>query len=187
MQKRLSNKGFTLVETIIVMVLVTLMVMMGYYIFEIVMKSYQTTSDQVSAQENFRLVADHLIEELGHASYVTLLPDAATMPSNVTDGGILVYLDDVDGATKAVFQQSYDAVSSSFVDPEIIGYPVDDLNIVFYAMDNSAKILSFEYAAKEYDVASKYLVENILLQNTPLQDITLASRYGAVYYHYTPN
>ncbi|PKM84157.1 MAG: hypothetical protein CVU86_08725 [Firmicutes bacterium HGW-Firmicutes-11] len=180
---RRRNQGFTLVEIIIVMVLVVLMVTTGYYIFDIVTKYYQTTSDQVSAQENFRLVADQLTIELGTAEYVTLLDDASDLPvSNLTDGGIKIYVDVVSATENAVFQSIYNSATSSFEDETMIGYPVKELGMEFKAMDDTAKILSIDYWAVEFETADKYLVENILLQNGPMSDISVYSKYEAVYY-----
>lgn len=178
----MNKQGFTLVELIVVMVLFGLIITMGYYVYGVVTNYYRITSDRTNAQENFRLVSDYLSKEFGNAEYITLLPDVTSIPDDPVEGGMKVYVDSVSPTEDAVFVSSYSESTSSFEDETMIGYPVKTMDMVFYAMNNNTEILGMEYSAKEFDTADKFLVENILLQNSPLQDIVLASRYDAVYF-----
>jgi|GEM_PF-4313790 len=68
-----EQRGFTLVEIIIVVLLVTLLILTAYAIFDVGLLSYRVTNTEVKAQENFRLVTDYLDLELKNAAYARLL------------------------------------------------------------------------------------------------------------------
>lgn len=153
------SQGFTLVEIVVVIILMSLMVTMGYYIFEIVMASYKTTSEQVSAQENHRLVTDYLESEVGHAKSVVLGDDPSITPGA---GARLVYLKTEDDGEKVLMEKTASGET-------MIGYPVDDLFVDFTKKADQPKILQVHYYTYVDGAYDDQFEIDLLLQNTSIQ------------------
>jgi prepilin-type N-terminal cleavage/methylation domain-containing protein len=66
---KLNNRGFALIELIIVIALIALAFMGMYNLFSGGMKSWTTGSSQINAQQNIRMAMDKMIREIRHAGY----------------------------------------------------------------------------------------------------------------------
>lgn len=153
-----NTGGFTLIEVIVAMVLMILVVLTGYYIFDFNNIMYGQTNKKVEVQEAFRLTADHLEKEVGHAGSVSLIKDLdpAALPP-VPAGNIMVYLKSVEDNNRALFERD------SAGNETMIGYPIAGMQVTFQVADGSgSKILKMYFKA----VGAQQIVSSILLQNT---------------------
>lgn len=171
-----NTGGFTLVEVVVVMVLMILVVLTGYYIFDFNNLMYGQTNKKVEVQEAFRLAADHLEKEVGHAGSVSLIKklDSAALPPIPADN-ILVYLKNVEDNDWALFARD------SAGNETMISYPITGMKVDFaVAKDSDTKILEVYFNA----TGTKQIVSSILIQNTTA--ITLVtgdlSSHEALYY-----
>lgn len=170
-----SSAGFTLVEVIIVMILVPLIILGAYAVFDVSLRSYTITNNEVNAQEGFRLVTDYLDAEVRTAESVFIQTlDPSALPS-VTSGGIIVYMKPLPDNEYALFEKNG-------ANETMIGYPMRDFSAVF-GVDTNYGILSVSMTTSlrdgQFDTA-------VLLENTQVVygDGVVGGKNGLIYFRY---
>lgn len=82
---KLNNRGFALIELIIVVALIALAFMGIYNLFSGGMKSWKTGTTQINAQQNVRFAMDKMVREIRQAGYGVTTGDKITLaePSKI--------------------------------------------------------------------------------------------------------
>ena len=165
-----KQDGFTLVETIIVVLLLSLVLTAIYLIFDVGLKSYKTTNEEVRAQANFRLVNDYLDLELKNSANATLVSivDPTNPPEVTTEGAVLLYMKQFEGIKYVLYEKTNTG-------EKMIGYPLEGFSIVFTRV-NPGRTVDVKMSAD----GVKLFNANILLENTTLSADLGASGYNGV-------
>jgi Tfp pilus assembly protein PilE len=171
-----NNKGLTLVEILVVLVIGITLIILAWLAFGVGIKSYQSASDRIDVQSQFRLVVDILEEEIGHAKSVELHDYDST--DEVPDPGPksnYIYLKDVGNGMYSLCKKD-----SSGEQVYETPFPLKGFEMLF-KMDTTveeANILLVYLNAEGADVYQT----GILTQNTNI--ITSVPKPGGYYFVY---
>jgi prepilin-type N-terminal cleavage/methylation domain-containing protein len=165
-----SEKGFTLIEVVLVLALASLVFLIIYSIYSTSIAVYQKTEEQIDAQSQFRLVIGILEKEVGTATEVELL-HMDEVPDPVPPGYKCIYVK-TDGVQGYFCSKTEDG-EKEYVTP----YPLKDLSMKF-RQGTSKNVLEVFLHAK--DTNDYY--GSILTQNAELVYIDIMEDYEVVYF-----
>lgn len=164
----LGRHGFTLIESIVTLLIASVLLMVLYTVLNTSMGSYRTTSQRVDAQSQFRLIIGILEQEVGTASRVELLNE---VPETVAEGAACIYV--VTDGDEGKFYQKTAGGEVQYDTP----YPLKDLTMTF-RRGTSQNVLDVSLQARD---ASDYN-GSILVQNSEMIFIDVETDYSVVYY-----
>jgi len=165
-----NEKGFTLVEIVLVLALAFLVLMLIYSIYSTSFAVYQKTEEQIDAQSQFRLVIGILENEVGTATVVELR-HMDEIPDPIPDGYKCIYVKPDGDYGK--FYSKTSAGEQEYITP----YPLENLTMKF-RQGTSKNVLEVFLHAK--DTNDYY--GSILTQNAELVYIDIMEDYEAVYF-----
>lgn len=166
----INNKGFTLIEMVIVLMLASLAMISIFMIYDTSFAVYKKTEEQIDAQSQFRLVIGILEEEVGTATEVRLL-HMDDIPDPVPDGYKCIYV-----KTDGDYGKFYSRTSTGETE-YATPYPLRELSMKF-RQGTSKNVLEVYLHAKD----TNDYKGSILTKNTNLIYITIMEDYEAVYY-----
>lgn len=163
-----SEKGFTIVELLVVLVLTGLVFSTAFQLLQTSFDSYRSTAERVDAQSQYRLIIGILEREAGTATSVLLM---TSVPDTVEDGYACIYVKS-DGEVGKFFKKT-SAGEKEYVTP----YPLQDLTMTFERA-TSKNILTVKLHSK---VTNDY-TGNIYTQNSSMINVDPGTIYTVVYY-----
>ena len=170
-----DNRGITLVELVIGMGLLSIVIALAYSLYFFGTTSFQTGANRVDLQQNARLMADFITEEIRLAIKVDILAEA---PESLDAQYHYIYLEgntvkhSVSGATAV---EKFSAISRKV-----------DFDLEFLkSSDEIDEILEFtvtaRYGDRDYAVKTEVLILN--MQGSSIIGVTPGF---VVYYNYPP-
>ena len=166
--KGLDKKGFTLLETIVTIVIVSIVMMALYTVFNTSLGTYRVTSERIDAQSQFRLLIGILDQEVGTAARVELLSE---VPESVPAGAACIYVV-TDGSQGTFYKKTVDG-AVEYNTP----HPLRELSMTF-KRGTSQNVLDIHLHAKDINEYNG----SILVQNAEMIFIDVDTDYSVVYY-----
>ena len=164
-----SNKGVTLIELVIVIVLISIVIAGAFSIFTFGNKTFNGASNQYALQSDVRFALDALTGDIRYATSLQFLEsddfDISSLTIKNIDGiyenigpyDTYIYYDD---SLKSVVKISRESYESFSVKPDAdlefsqVGSPVNRINFVLTAAHDAD--------GKEFEVSSEILMMNII-------------------------
>ncbi len=163
-----SKQGFTVVELLVALVLVSMVFITAFQLLHVTLASYRATTERVDAQGQFRLIIAVLEQEVGTATSVLLM---TSVPDTVEDGYACIYVKTVGDIGK--FYKKTSTGEEEYITP----YPLKDLTMKFRRA-TSKNVLTVYLHAK---VTNDY-VGNIYTQNSSMINVDPGTEYTVVYF-----
>ena len=167
-----SNQGFTIVELIVSLVLVSMVLLAGFQLLQATLQSFRATNERVDAQSQFRLIVDILEKEVGTATSVLLMEDPSDIPDPMPDGYAAIYAK-TDGDVGKFYKRTRAAGEVEYVTP----YPLKELTMIFERATSKNIMTVYLHARVTNDYTG-----NIYTQNSSMINVDPGTVYTVVYY-----
>lgn len=171
-----NTRGFTLVEVIVSMAILSLVVLMILSYFDYNLNAFRKGNEALDEQSNLRLTSFHLTDEFRNIGYVDLLetaPDSSTVAATTDD---FLYLN-ADGIASRVDASSDVGLSTS---------PMQDMS--FSLRKSGEKYFLGITLSGEHDTFSTEVLLNNIITDKPVQmdnsDIGSATVFTAIRYNF---
>jgi len=171
------NNGFTLIELIVVMAIISIVVGIIFSISSYGSKLYKMSLNQSYNQQDVRLVSDYIKRELRNAN--TLGVSAAVIPSSNSAYYALTFKAKTVGASKYLYKQTYNT-QGTLQSEQAIGNTLTSLDFLSSTNLGMLKVsIDDNMGGKDYSIGIEFLINNlsslsILPQNTDVPTIYYA-------------
>lgn len=166
----LNNKnGISLVELLIVLVLISVVLAVGYTFFAFGARAFNIGEARSIVQQNVRTSGDYIARQLRNAFEVQLLDASFSIPENIDD------------EFQYIFLNENGAIEHRYKDGSKILFGSDDVKVINLLFNNpSSGILEYSITAEStnpvqrYSISSELYIENLDLSNSRIKNINLA-------------